>query len=121
MLAAKGGAPVAASAHPADLRLWLVSVLLIAGIVVVSDVRGVDLRRATDGGPLGTPPDPTPRLVDRRTVAGLVVRQPAGGADQCWQAVLCVPQLKVRSLAMRGSTIGDGFKAATSLSARGAG
>jgi len=40
MLAAKGGAPVAASAHPADLRLWLVSVLLIAGIVVVGIIVG---------------------------------------------------------------------------------
>jgi len=93
---------------------------LLAGIVVVSDVRGLDLRRASKSGPLGVPPDPKPTLVDITTAAGLVVHKPAGGADQCWQATLCVPQLKVRSLAMRGATIGDGFKADSS-SARGAG
>lgn len=35
MLAAKGGGPVATSARRSDLWLWLVSVLLIAGIVAV--------------------------------------------------------------------------------------
>jgi len=40
MLAPKGGGPVAASAHRADLRLWLVSVLLIAGIVAVGIIVG---------------------------------------------------------------------------------
>ena len=56
------------------------------------------------------PPDPRPQLVDVTTTSGLVVRKPAAGADQCWEAVLCVPQLKVRALAMRGATIADGFR-----------
>jgi hypothetical protein len=110
-----------AGGRAGSIALGVAVAALVAGVVVVSDVRGVELRRATKGGPLGMPPDPTPTLVDIRTAAGLVVRQPADGADQCWQAVLCVPQLKVKALAMRGSTIADGFKDAPSLSAKGAG
>jgi hypothetical protein len=113
------GAVVASAAHAGGragtIALGVTAAALVAGIAVVADVRGVHVRRATDGGPLGTPPDPTPSLVDVTTATGLVVRKPAAGADQCWQAVLCVPQLKVKTLAMRGATLADGFRAATRL------
>jgi hypothetical protein len=92
------------------LALGVVVTALLAGVVAVSDIRGLDLRRATKGGSLGTPPNPTPSLIDITTATGLVVRKPAQGADQCWQAELCVPQLKVKALALRGATLADGFK-----------
>jgi hypothetical protein len=112
LLAAIVAAALHAGARAGSIAVGVAVTALIAGVVVVSDVRGLDLRRATKGGPLGTPPDPTPSLVDVTTTTGLVVRKPAGGADQCWQAILCVPQLKVKALAMRGPSIGDGFQAA---------
>jgi hypothetical protein len=121
LVAAVAAAALHADARSRSIALGVAVAAVIAGVVVVSDVRGLDVRRGTKGGPLGMPPDPTPSLVDVTTATGLVVRRPADGADQCWQAVLCVPQLKVKALAMRGSTIGDGFKAAPSLNARGAG
>ena len=121
LVAALAAAALHAGPRARSVAVGVTVAALIAGVVVVSDVRGFDLRRATRGGPLGMPPDPTPSLVDITTAAGLVVRQPANGADQCWQAVLCVPQLEVNALAMRGSTIGDGFKSAPALSAKGAG
>ncbi len=105
----------------APLAAGFLVTVLVAGIVAVSDIRGVHLIRGTPGGPLGTPPNPTPGLIQVTTDAGLVVRQPAQGGDQCWQATLCVPQLEVTALAMRGATLADGFKAARHLNAGGAG
>lgn len=63
---------------------------------------------ANQAGPLGTPPEPVPTLVSFTTSSGLKLWQPFGGADQCWKAILCVPQANTH-LRLRSTGIGGGF------------
>ena len=52
------------------------------------------------------------RAVEVRSSAGLVVHAAGRGRRPVLAGVLCVPQLEVTALAMRGSSIADGFRAA---------
>ncbi len=82
---------------------------LAAGLVILLVLRPVTIVHATPGGPLGTPPNPTPVLEPVRSTSGLVLTRPVR-SDQCWGVILCVPNLTEPGVAKRGSSIQDGFK-----------
>ena len=89
---------------------WVVITLLVAelGAAAVTKAGGIHLVVADHTGRMGIPADPVPTLVPLHTASGLVVFRPAG-SDQCWQALLCVPNRLGRGLRLRGGSVADGF------------
>jgi hypothetical protein len=87
-----------------------VLVLLVAefGIASTQQFGGIHLAAGDSSGPIGTPPDPKPRLVAVVTASGLRVAHPLN-SDQCWQALLCFPTLLSPQLHLRGASVSDGF------------
>jgi len=94
-------------------RVAAIAVVVAGGCIGGVESGAFHLIVADHAGALGTAPDTTPSLVSIKTDAGLALTQPANGGDQCWQALLCVPQLTSEELHLRGSTISDGFTDAT--------
>jgi len=92
-------------------RASLVAVALVP-VGFVADRGGFDVLSATGGATLGTQPTPVPSVVAYTTRFGLRLTRPAGGADQCWGVLLCVPQPSP-DVRMRGRSIGDGFATET--------
>ena len=92
-------------------RAALLAVALVP-VGFVADRGGFDIVVANGGGTLGTPPNPVPTVVPYTTRSGLQLTEPAGGADQCWGVLLCVPQPSP-DVRLRGSSIGDGFETVT--------
>ena len=80
-----------------------------AGLAIILVLRGLTLVQATPGGPLGTPPIPTPVLVPLRNASGLNLTRPKR-SDQCWGVILCIPILQTPGLTQRGTGISAGFK-----------
>src|SRR5581483_4447813 len=89
-----------------------VGALTAAGFAAVAVRGGFDVLSATGGATLGTQPTPVPSVVAYTTRFGLRLTRPAGGADQCWGVLLCVPQPNP-DVRMRGRSIGDGFATET--------
>jgi hypothetical protein len=85
--------------------------LLIAelGIAATASSGGLHLSAGDGRGPIGTPPDPEPRLVPVVTDSGLKLTRPVRG-DQCWQQLFCLPhRLLGPQLHLRGTSVSDGF------------
>ncbi|HEX4520939.1 MAG TPA: hypothetical protein VH063_15265 [Gaiellaceae bacterium] len=95
--------------HPAGLGEGAALAGFAAGLAVLFVVRSLTIVHATPGGPLGTPPNPTPVLKTVASSSGLLLTKPVG-SDQCWGVILCVPGLAEPGVRKRGATIADGFR-----------
>jgi hypothetical protein len=82
--------------------------LALTPIAILADHGAFLPIEANGTGPLGTPAVLPPSLVAFRTTSGLELWRPADGADQCWGAILCVPQTNMQ-IRLRGKEIVDGF------------
>lgn len=104
-LVAVRGRPWAARLVPLAVLALVVAEL---GIAATALNGGVHLAAGDSTGPIGTPPDPKPKLVSVVTATGLKVAHPLD-SDQCWQALLCFPTLLGPQLHLRGTSVSDGF------------